>query len=298
MEDWIQAFRLRTLPLALACIGMGGIIAYVENGFQSTIFLLTLLTAFLLQILSNLANDYGDSMNGADSVDRVGPSRAVQTGKISAEAMKRAMILFAVLSFASGLGLLYLSIDTPQEFYIFLGMGIVCVIAAITYTVGKNPYGYAGLGDISVLLFFGLVSVVGTYYLQMHSLGWNIILPAISCGAFAVGVLNVNNIRDIESDEKAGKYSIPVRLGREKAVYYHWFLLAAGWLSAMLYVVNTYSSYWQWLFVVTLPLFLINAKAVFTKKDAKELDPYLKQMAISTLIFVIVFGIGQYLGMN
>jgi 1,4-dihydroxy-2-naphthoate octaprenyltransferase len=297
LKDWIQAFRLRTLPLALACIGMGGIIAYVENGFQSTIFLLTLLTAFLLQILSNIANDYGDSMNGADSVDRVGPSRAVQTGKISAEAMKRAMILFAVLSFASGLGLLYLSIASQQEFFIFLGLGIVCVIAAITYTVGDNPYGYAGLGDISVLLFFGLVSVAGTYYLQMHSLGWNIMLPSIACGSFAVGVLNVNNIRDIESDKKAGKYSIPVRLGRENAVYYHWFLLAVGWLAAILYVANTYTSYWQWLFVITLPLFLINAKAVRTKKDPKELDPYLKQMAISTLVFVIVFGIGQYIGM-
>lgn len=267
----------------------------MEDGFKPLIFSLTLATAFLLQILSNLANDYGDSMNGADSEERVGPSRAVQTGKISATAMRNAMILFAVFSLISGLGLLYLSISTMQEFWIFLGMGLVCIVAAITYTVGNNPYGYAGLGDISVLIFFGLISVAGTYYLQVHELNWSILFPAITCGAFAVGVLNVNNIRDIESDEKAGKYSIPVRLGRDKAVYYHWFLLAFGWTAAIAYVALNYSSPWQWLFLITLPLFLINAKAVLTKKDPKELDPYLKQMAISTLIFVIVFGIGQYL---
>lgn len=275
---------------------MGGIIAYVENGFQPLIFFLTLATAFLLQILSNIANDYGDSMNGADSEERVGPSRAVQTGKISATAMRNAMILFAIFSLASGLTLLYLSITTMQEFWIFLGMGLVCIVAAITYTVGKNPYGYAGLGDISVLIFFGLIAVVGTYYLQVHELNWSIMLPATTCGVFAVGVLNVNNIRDIESDEKAGKYSIPVRLGRNKAVYYHWFLLILGWAAAIAYVILNYSSPWQWLFLIALPLFFINAKAVLVKKDPKKLDPYLKQMAISTLLFVIIFGIGQYIG--
>lgn len=295
MKDWIEAFRLRTLPLALACIGMGGILAYNNDVFNPSIFALTLLTAFLLQVLSNLANDYGDSMNGADSVDRVGPSRAVQTGKITAKAMKNAMIFFAILSLVSGFSLLYLSINSQQEFFVFLGLGIVSIIAAITYTVGDNPYGYAGLGDISVLIFFGLISVVGTYYLQAHDLNWNIFLPAITCGLFAVGVLNVNNIRDIESDQKAGKYSIPVRLGREKAVIYHWSLLALAWIAIVIYAVNNNSSYWQWLFVITLPLFFINARAVLTKKTADTLDPYLKQMAISTLIFVIIFGIGQYL---
>jgi len=295
LKHWIEAFRLRTLPLALACIGMGGIIAYMENGFQPVIFSLTLATAFLLQILSNIANDYGDSMNGADSEERVGPSRAVQTGKISATAMRNAMILFAVFSLASGLGLLYLSITTMQEFWIFLGMGLVCIVAAITYTVGKNPYGYAGLGDISVLIFFGLISVVGTYYLQVHELNWSIMLPAITCGLFAVGVLNVNNIRDIESDEKAGKYSIPVRLGREKAVVYHWFLLIGALILASIYVLLDFHGWQQFAFLLSIPFLYINGKAVQTKKIAMELDPYLKQMAISTVIFVLTFGIGQLL---
>lgn len=295
MKYWIEAFRLRTLPLALACIGMGGILAYIEQGFNGIVFTLTLTTAFLLQILSNLANDYGDSINGADSEERVGPTRAVQMGKISAISMRNAIIFFAILSLISGFSLLYSSITTQQEFFVFLGLGIISIIAAITYTVGKNPYGYAGFGDISVLIFFGLISVAGTYYLQTHQIGWEIFLPALSCGFFAVGVLNVNNIRDIESDEKAGKYSIPVRLGRKNAVYYHWLLLLAGWIAALVYVGNTYCDYWQWLFLLSLPLFLINARAVHVKKDAKKLDPYLKQMAISTLIFVILFGIGQYI---
>ncbi len=292
---WIEAFRLRTLPLAFACIGMGGFIAAADGLFNPFIFGLTLLTAFLLQILSNLANDYGDSKNGADSKDRVGPSRAVQSGKISSIAMRNAMILFGILSFVVGVGLLYFSLTTWNELLLFLGLGLLSLVAAITYTVGNNPYGYLGFGDISVLVFFGLISVGGTYYLQTQTLPFRIILPAITCGIFAVGVLNVNNIRDIESDEKAGKYSIPVRLGRKKAVYYHWLLLFVGWICSIFYVINNYTSNYQWLFLLSLPLFFINAKAVLVKKDPKELDPYLKQMALSTLVFVLLFGIGQLL---
>ncbi len=293
IKYWIEAFRLRTLPLALACIGMGGFIAAAEGNFRPWIFGLTLSTAFLLQILSNVANDYGDSKNGADSEERVGPSRAVQSGKISSNAMHKAMIIFAILSFASGATLLYYSLSSLNELLVFLALGVLSLIAAITYTVGKNPYGYAGLGDISVLIFFGLIAVGGTYYLQTNSIQSQIYLPAITCGMFAMGVLNVNNIRDITSDEKAGKYSIPVRLGREKAVYYHWFLLAMGWAASIIYVVINYSSPWQWLFFLSLPLFIINARAVLNKKSPKDLDPYLKQMAISTLVFVLLFGIGQ-----
>ncbi len=292
-KNWIEAFRLRTLPLAFACIGMGGIIAASQQKFDALIFSLTLCTAFLLQILSNIANDYGDSINGADSDKRVGPSRAVQTGKISAQSMKNAIVLFSIVSFICGVLLIYLSISSMNEFLIFIGIGVISMIAAITYTVGKNPYGYAGFGDISVLIFFGCVAVGGTYYLQTNILDIEILLPAMTCGLFAVGVLNINNIRDIESDQEAGKYSIPVRIGRKKAVYYHWALLFFGWLSAIIYVVLNYQSLFQFLFVITLPLFIINARAVLQKKEAKELDPFLKQMAISTLIFVIIFGIGQ-----
>lgn len=295
LKHWIAAARLRTLPLALACIGMGGFLAAAGGHFNGAVFGLTLLTAFLLQILSNFANDYGDSMNGADSGDRQGPSRAVQAGLISGKAMRRAVLLSAVLAFVSGVLLLWLSLDSVRELSVFLGMGLLSILAAIAYTVGNNPYGYAGWGDLSVLLFFGLIAVVGTYYLQSNLLEWQIFLPAATCGLFSVGVLNVNNIRDIESDKKAGKYSIPVRLGRKKAVYYHWFLLGMAWACAVAYILLGGGGAWEWLFVLSLPLFIINARAVLVKKTPQALDPYLKQMALSTLLFVILFGLGQVL---
>ncbi|MEM7373224.1 MAG: 1,4-dihydroxy-2-naphthoate polyprenyltransferase [Bacteroidota bacterium] len=293
IKTWLSAFRLRTLPLALASIGMGSFLAGADGLFDETVFALCALTTIFLQILSNLANDYGDSVHGADSLDREGPQRAVQSGQISRSAMFRAMIVFAILSLASGLSLLYLSLDSLQGFLMFLGVGILAIIAAITYTAGKKPYGYAGLGDISVLLFFGWVGVIGTYFLHTQTFDPLLLLPASSCGLFAVAVLNVNNIRDIESDKKAGKKSIPVRIGRRKAIAYHWFLLSAGLLSAMIYVMAKFETPWQWLFLLSLPLLWINGRAVQTKTKASELDPFLKQMALTTLLFVLTFGIGQ-----
>ncbi len=295
LKHWIEAARLRTLPLAFACIGMGGVLAAMEGKFDGMIFGMTLLTAFLLQVLSNFANDFGDSQNGADSVERTGPKRAVQAGKISPKAMRNAVIIFSVLSLASGIGLIAMGISSMKEFWIFLGMGVLSVIAAITYTMGNSPYGYMGLGDISVIIFFGLIAVVGTYYLQTSSLNPLVFLPAAACGLFATGVLNVNNIRDIESDKKAGKYSIPVRLGRQKAVYYHWFLLGAGWICAGVFVVMNYNHPLQLLFLLPLPLFIINARAALVKTTSESLDPFLKQLAISTLIFVVVFALAHLL---
>lgn len=296
MKHWIKAFRLRTLPLALASIGMGAFLAAASGNFKGGIFALCALTTIFLQVLSNLANDYGDSVHGADSVNRVGPSRAVQSGIISKTAMRNAMIVFAILSLASGIGLVYLAFGwDPQVFWFFTGLGVLCVIAAITYTAGSRPYGYAGLGDISVLIFFGFVAVMGSAYLYEQSINWNYVLPAISVGLFSVAVLNVNNIRDIESDKEAGKLSIPVRLGRQKAVVYHWALLSVGYLAAAVYVAYNFHGYPQLLMLLALPLLIKNAKAVFQHTTAAEIDPYLKQMALSTLIFVILFGIGQLL---
>ncbi|SHJ78795.1 1,4-dihydroxy-2-naphthoate prenyltransferase [Reichenbachiella agariperforans] len=294
IKHWLEAFRLRTLPLALSSIIMGGFLAVKANAFSWDIFGLSILTTVFLQVLSNLANDYGDSVHGADSGDRQGPQRAVQTGAISATAMKRAMVLFAGLSLVAGLALLYVAF-ADQLIYvsIFLGVGLLSIYAAITYTSGKNPYGYMGLGDISVFLFFGLVGVLGSYFLYTRSFDTWAVLPAISCGLFATGVLNVNNIRDIESDKKAGKRSIPVRIGWKRAVYYHWVLLLGGVLAALCFVLINYQSPVQFLWCGTIPLFVINARAVFFKTSATELDPYLKQLALSTLIFVVSFGIGM-----
>ncbi|MCP4520797.1 MAG: 1,4-dihydroxy-2-naphthoate polyprenyltransferase [Cytophagales bacterium] len=294
MKNWIEAFRLRTLPLALASIGLGSFLAVKNGGYRWEVFTLCALTTIFLQILSNLANDYGDTQNGADNVEREGPSRAVQTGAITKEAMFRAMIIFVILSLVSGLSLLFITFGLVQllKISLFFGLGIVSIIAAIKYTAGKNPYGYAGLGDISVLAFFGLVGVLGTYYLHTQSFEWNLLLPALSCGLFSVGVLNVNNIRDIDSDEIAGKRSIPVRLGKKKARLYHWTILIFGMLTTLIYIILYYESIYDLLVISSFPLIVYNGVSVYQKQTAQELDPYLKQMALSTLAFVLTFGIG------
>jgi 1,4-dihydroxy-2-naphthoate polyprenyltransferase len=292
---WLQAFRLRTLPLAISSIAMGGFMASAADAFRWDIFLLCVLTTVCLQILSNLANDYGDSVHGADSAERKGPSRAVQSGLVSKQKMKMAMMLFILLSLFSGISLLLVSFGLQwKAILFFFCLGLLSILAAVAYTVGKKPYGYAGLGDLSVLVFFGLVGVMGSYYLFTNTITPFEIFPALSCGLFSIAVLNINNIRDIDSDRKAGKYSIPVRIGKEKAVLYHWFLLLTGFLSAVVYTALTFSSWWQLLFLLSFPFFLINGRAVSSKRS-DEMDPYLKQMALSTLLFVMLFGIGLIL---
>src|SRR5688572_20988959 len=292
IKIWLRAFRLRTLPLALSCIAMGGFLAASTNAFRWDIFSLCIVTTIFLQILSNLANDYGDSIHGADSVDRKGPMRAVQSGRISSRQMKYAVMLFVILCLASGITLLIVSFGFDwNALLFFFGLGLLSILAAVAYTVGRKPYGYLGLGDFSVLIFFGLVGVLGSYYLFTKALSWHLVLPALSCCFFSIAVLNVNNIRDIESDRKAGKFSIPVRIGRRNAIKYHWFLIVAGLLTAIVYNVVTISTLWQWLFLVSVPLFVRNGVAV-SNLPSDKLDPYLKQMALSTLVFVLLFGSG------
>ncbi len=295
MKHWVSAFRLRTLPLALSSILMGGFLAASVNMFQWDIFLFCITTTIFLQILSNLANDYGDSIHGADSVDRKGPLRAVQSGKITSAQMKSGMLVFVLLSLVSGVSLLFVAFGVNwKAFIFFLSLGILSIIAAIAYTVGKRPYGYAGLGDISVFIFFGLVGVMGSLYLFTQSIQWHYALPAASCGLFSIGVLNINNIRDIESDQKAGKHSIPVRIGKEKAVFYHWSLIVAGLASALVFVLLKYTSPVQLLFLLSAPAFIMIGKNV-QQKPSHELDPFLKFMALSTLLFVVLFGVGEML---
>ena len=297
-KAWLSAFRPRTLPLALASIMAGGFLAASHGQFRGVVVGLAALTTILLQILSNLANDYGDSQNGADSVHREGPQRAVQSGTITPREMKRGMAIFGLLSLVSGLALLWVALGTAGAwiFGTFLVLGLSAIWAAVNYTAGSRPYGYAGLGDLSVFIFFGLVGVCGTYFLQARTLPPSVLLPAAALGCFATAVLNVNNIRDIRSDELAGKITIPVRLGPVRARRYHWLLLVLGFSAAVLYVAFTYHSPWQWLFLLAAPLLLRNARAVWQRQDSLQLDPLLKQMALTTLVFTLLFGLGQILG--
>lgn len=292
-KAWITAFRLRTLPLAFSCILMGGFLAAERGAFSVAILLLTLLTTLFLQILSNLANDYGDAKSGVDGQQRTGPARMVSSGRISQIQMKRALILFSLLSLLSGLLLLYVAF--PEKWataLVFLVIGLGAIAAAIKYTVGSKPYGYSGWGDFFVLVFFGLVGVGSSCYLHTQTLDAWMVLPALSTGLLAVGVLNLNNIRDIESDRQAGKRSIPVRIGRRKAVWYHWSLLGIALGLALIYVLRGAVVWQNFLFLISLPLLFRNARAVAVHTAAADLDPYLRQLAITTLLFVILYGFG------
>ncbi|OGX84525.1 1,4-dihydroxy-2-naphthoate polyprenyltransferase [Hymenobacter glacialis] len=298
MSPWISAFRPRTLPLALASILTGAFLAAANSQFNGPVVALAALTTILLQILSNLANDYGDSQNGADSVHREGPQRAVQSGAISPTQMKSGMWICGLLALGSGLALLWVALGAAGLglFLAFLALGLAAIWAAVNYTAGAKPYGYAGLGDLSVFLFFGLVGVCGTYFLQARALPLQILLPAAALGCFATAVLNVNNIRDIKSDVLAGKITIPVRLGPVHARRYHWLLLLLGLGCATVFVALTYRSPWQWLFALATPLFAFNAVQVWQRQDSMQIDPLLKQMALSTLVFTVLFGVGQVVG--
>ncbi|VFS46581.1 1,4-dihydroxy-2-naphthoate polyprenyltransferase [Budvicia aquatica] len=202
---WIESLRPRTLPLALASIVTGSALAAWMNHFQLDIALMALLTAGLLQILSNLANDYGDAIKGSDTETRIGPNRGMQKGLINLAQMKRALIIVIVLTVASGIGLIAIACKKPEDILGFLALGLMAIVASITYTVGRKPYGYMGLGDISVLIFFGWLSVAGTYYLQAGTFDSVVMLPATACGLLATAVLNINNLRDIDSDRMNGK---------------------------------------------------------------------------------------------
>ncbi|MEQ8471087.1 MAG: 1,4-dihydroxy-2-naphthoate polyprenyltransferase [Marinoscillum sp.] len=296
IKAWIQAFRFRTLPLAFSCILMGAFTALVDEAFDWEILSWSLLTTLFLQILSNLANDYGDASSGVDGAHRTGPKRTVSSGLITKKEMRNALIVFSLLSLASGIYLIWIAFGTQwSRVLVFLILGIGAIAAAIKYTVGKKPYGYAGFGDLFVLIFFGLVGVGGSYFLYTNMLDPIIMLPALGCGFLAVGVLNVNNIRDIDSDKASGKFSIPVRIGRPNAIIYHWFLLLAAPVCMVTYIVIKDLSFGSYLFLLVTPMLFFNGRAVKIKNTSEALDPYLKQLALTTLLFVLLFGFGVML---
>ncbi len=296
-KAWIHAARLRTLPLALAVVCMGGILAYADGYVNGAALILAILTTLLLQILSNFANDYGDFTSGVDIAGRVGPQRALQAGFIQPAQMRGALVVTSLLALLSGIVLLYVADLSQGDWIGFLVLGLLSIAAAITYTVGKRPYGYVGLGDVSVFIFFGLVGVLGTHYLIHGTFHPRNILLAATCGLFSVGVLNLNNIRDLEADKRHGKNTLPVFIGYDAARKYHVGLIGAGWLLAIIYTVINYHNWTQWIMLLTLPLFVRNVTALW-KNPGQMIDPLLKQLAISTLMFVILTGIGWLLAGN
>lgn len=293
IKTWLSAFRLRTLPLAFSCIIMGSGLAYADDQFNLTVFVLALITTLFLQILSNLANDYGDFIKGTDNDERVGPDRTLQSGLITKVKMIKAMWVIALL--CSIFGVWLISEGTiGLEFKkagLFAILGLSAMGAAVKYTMGKNPYGYAGLGDIFVFLFFGWLGVLGSYFLHTHTFHWELLLPASSIGFFTTAVLNINNMRDHEADAKSGKNTLVVRIGIEKAKNYHRALIFGGITLAFVFVIPS-SQYFHYAFAVTIPLFVRFVQSIRKRNDFENFDPFLKKQATATFIFAILFVLG------
>lgn len=295
-QAWIEAIRLRTLPLSLAGIIFGSAIAFKEGFIDWTIFSLAISTTLLFQILSNLANDYGDGVKGTDNHERIGPIRAVQSGVISRKQMKTAVILTALLSLISSVALIYFGTkEMPVSvIWMYAALAVFCVLAAITYTVGKKAYGYHGLGDIMVFIFFGLVSVLGVYSLYTKTFDWNNLLPAATIGLLSVAVLNLNNMRDYTSDKKAGKNTLVVKMGVEYAKLYHTLLVL---ISLFLLIVFLMKSSAPIAFISLLPaisLFL-HVMKVAKVRTTKEFDPELKVVALSTFAIAVLYFVSVWL---
>lgn len=296
-QAWIEAIRPRTLPLSLAGIIMGSGIAFL-NGFTDwSIFSLAMLTTVLFQILSNLANDLGDGMKGTDNKDRIGPMRAVQSGVISQKEMKFAVIFTGILSLISSALLIYFGTQNmPFETIIFYGiLAILCVAAAITYTIGKRAYGYFSLGDLMVFIFFGLVSVLGVYSLYSKQFEWINMLPATTIGLLSAAVLNLNNMRDYSSDKKAGKNTLVVKIGPDFAKMYHVLILMIALGCFIIYLLELNIPL---LIISLLPFIVIglHAQKVMKTTSAKNFDPELKKVALSTFgVALLFFAISLFL---
>lgn len=292
-QAWLESLRPKTLPLAFAAIVVGTVLAWWQGFFDPLVAVLALITAGLLQILSNLANDYGDAVKGSDKPDRIGPLRGMQKGAISLEQMKRALIIIIILSCIAGLLLVTAATQTMADFIGFLVLGGLSIIAAITYTIGKRPYGYIGLGDVSVLIFFGWLSVIGSWYLQTHMLVPAVILPATACGLLATAVLNINNLRDIDSDRENGKNTLVVRLGPINARRYHAGLLVGALLCLALFNLLSLHSVWGWLFILAAPLLIKQARFVLRELDPRAMPPMLERTVKGALLtnLLFVFGI-------
>ncbi|MCL9783533.1 1,4-dihydroxy-2-naphthoate polyprenyltransferase [Vibrio sp. S4M6] len=287
---WLEATRPKTLPLTLVSIVTGSALSFSSGHFSWIVTALAVLTATLLQILSNLANDYGDAVKGTDNEQRIGPKRAMQSGLIDKASMKRAIVINIVLAVIFGSALVLVSLESLQNILIFIALGLLAIVAAITYTMGNKPYGYFGLGDISVFIFFGLLGVIGSYFLQTGSFDYWLILPSVGCGLLAVSVLNVNNMRDIENDAACGKRTVVVRLGTQRAKRYHLLLLLGAFLAFSTYLFMQSTPVWLSIpFAFSAIVLAKHAYQVWNAPTPRHFIPMMSGMVKCCLIINILF---------
>lgn len=294
-NTWIKAARLRTLLLSFSGVLLGGFLAYKTCPSSGSVTWLCLLfcalTAVLLQVLSNLANDYGDYKKGTDSAKRVGPQREMQSGTITEKQMKRGLSVTAALCMIAGALLLFVFAGlTWKELAVFASLGIGAVLASLLYTLGKHPYGYRGLGDLYCFLFFGWAAVAGTFYLATKQLDFSVLLPASAMGFLSNAVLNINNMRDIENDRASGKNSLVVKIGLKKAFVYHCLLIGLAFVCLAIYLVLHHAAWYSYLFLLLSVLFV---KDLFAIKNTKPelLDPFLGRQVKHSFLVVVVYGV-------
>ena len=295
VKIWLSAFRLRTLPLSVSGILVASFLAYYNGFFKWSIFIFAILTTIALQVLSNLANDYGDGVKGTDNENRIGPQRAIQSGKISPEEMFAAIKINILVVIFLIFSLIYCAFGSNNFIFsvLFFVLGIACVYAAIKYTMGNTAYGYRALGDIMVFIFFGLLSVIGCYFLYARQLDHVLVLPACIVGMLSTGVLNLNNMRDINSDINSNKITVAVKLGFNKAKIYHAFLVIGAMILSLIFGILYFRSIYNFVFVIAFIPLIKHLIVVINNKEPEQLDPQLKVLALSTFLMSILLGFGQ-----
>ena len=302
MKHWIEAARLRTLPLSVSGIIVGSMYALANptddvltptEVFNWKLFAFAIITTLGLQILSNFANDYGDGIKGTDNEDRVGPKRTIQSGVITPQAMKNAIVLTSILTFLSAIYLIYLAFGAHNLGYslFYLILGIAAIASAIRYTVGNSAYGYRGFGDVFVFVFFGLVSTLGVNFLYSKQLDAILFLPATAIGFLSVAVLNLNNMRDEASDRKSGKNTLVVKMGIENAKKYHYFLIVGAMILVLLFAYLSNFNFDQYLFVLAYFPLVKHVVTVSKNHNSKLLDPELKKVALSTFALSVMLAL-------
>ncbi|MGB5941357.1 MAG: 1,4-dihydroxy-2-naphthoate octaprenyltransferase [Leeuwenhoekiella sp.] len=294
VNAWVSAARLRTLPLSVSGIIIGSGLAYNAGFFRWDILVLALLTTLGFQILSNFANDYGDGVKGTDNEERIGPKRAMQSGLLTENELKTGIVLTAILTSLLSLSLIFVAFGSDQfiQSVVFFVLALGAILAAVKYTVGKNAYGYRGLGDVFVFIFFGLVAVFGTYFMYTQHWDWLILLPATTIGLFSVAVLNLNNMRDRLSDARVNKNTLAVLMGAQGAKVYHFSLIIFGMMSTVLFLAITQLWLWSCISLFVFLLFFKHLAVVQKNSTPALLDPQLKVVALGTFVFSILFALG------
>ena len=285
LKPLIKSMRLRTLPLSLAGVVCGGALAMGRHGGSDWVWVLVMLTACLLQILSNLSNEMGDHLSGVDGEGREGPNYSMTDGGLTVKQMWKAINTMVVLCAVSGLAMLLVSFPLLSSYFLILTfLGAAAIWAATHYTLGKDPYGYKGLGDLFVFIFFGLVSVLGSYFVIAHTLDFDefLLCPAVGMGLLSVAVLNVNNIRDMESDRGIRK-TVPLRIGRRAAQWYQTVLILVG--TALLC-----APCFRWWLCFPVGGIAVHLWMVWTRKG-KQLDPALPILVISTFLLSLLYSL-------